>query len=227
MKKYIAFPFGVLTICLFVFGQPQSAAFRGDSRSKIRSQADNDRQLAETVKTVTNRSAEGLVQKRMPGRGVSLELDGRFQNAMLVRMDDYGKAESACIGSLGEANAFFGRDLETGAELPRTEFPAPSTADIERQYGMSAQEFNFYSELIKDAEIRRSLSPESATITIQNADAAGEGFNDATGMSAEGGNSATTLGQQRLNVFNFAASIWERVSRYKHADHGECQPSIR
>jgi len=73
---------------------------------------------------------------------------------------------------------------------------------------MSAREFNFYSELIKDAEIRRSLSPESATITIQNADAAGEGFNDATGMSAEGGNSATTLGQQRLNVFNFAASIW-------------------
>jgi len=35
-----------------------------------------------------------------------------------------------------------------------------------------------------------------------------EGFNDPTPVSPEGGNPGTTLGQQRLNVFNYAANIW-------------------
>ena len=57
-----------------------------------------------------------------------------------------------------------------------------------------------------------SLSASSATITIMNADGAGEGFNDQTPVAPIGGNSGTTLGEQRLNVFNYAASIWaERI----------------
>ena len=36
----------------------------------------------------------------------------------------------------------------------------------------------------------------------------GEGFNDLTPTSPIGGNTGTTLGRQRLNAFNFAASIW-------------------
>ena len=46
-----------------------------------------------------------------------------------------------------------------------------------------------------------------ANIVIVNNDSAGEGFNDATSVSAVGGNPATTLGQQRLNVFQRAADI--------------------
>ena len=46
-----------------------------------------------------------------------------------------------------------------------------------------------------------------ANIVIVNNDSAGEGFNDATSVSAVGGNLATTLGQQRLNVFQRAADI--------------------
>jgi PA domain len=47
-----------------------------------------------------------------------------------------------------------------------------------------------------------------ATITIVNMDSPGEGFNDPTPASPVGGNSGTTLGQQRLIVFQAAAATW-------------------
>lgn len=52
------------------------------------------------------------------------------------------------------------------------------------------------------------LAAHAATITIVNLDGAGEGFNDPTPVAPVGGNSGTTVGQQRLNVFTQAASIW-------------------
>lgn len=48
----------------------------------------------------------------------------------------------------------------------------------------------------------------AATITIVNSDAGGEGFNDATPAAPVGGNPGTTIGTQRLFVFQQAASIW-------------------
>jgi hypothetical protein len=48
----------------------------------------------------------------------------------------------------------------------------------------------------------------AATIVIQNGNAAGVGFNDPTPAAPVGGNPGTTLGQQRLNAFQAAASIW-------------------
>jgi hypothetical protein len=48
----------------------------------------------------------------------------------------------------------------------------------------------------------------AAVITIINNDGAGEGFNDPTPVAPVGGNTGTTLGQQRLNVFQKAADIW-------------------
>ncbi len=48
----------------------------------------------------------------------------------------------------------------------------------------------------------------SATIVILNNDAAGVGFNDPTPVAPVGNNTGTTLGQQRLNAFQFAANIW-------------------
>jgi hypothetical protein len=47
-----------------------------------------------------------------------------------------------------------------------------------------------------------------AKITINNINAAGVGFNDPTPAAAVGGNTGTTLGQQRLNAFKEAARIW-------------------
>ena len=48
----------------------------------------------------------------------------------------------------------------------------------------------------------------AATIVIQNLNAAGEGFNDATPAAPVGGNAGTTLGQQRLIAFQAAAEQW-------------------
>ncbi|HVN76264.1 MAG TPA: PA domain-containing protein [Thermoanaerobaculaceae bacterium] len=48
----------------------------------------------------------------------------------------------------------------------------------------------------------------AATITIVNGDPAGVGFNDPTVVAPVGGNSGTTLGQQRLIAFQAAADKW-------------------
>ena len=45
-------------------------------------------------------------------------------------------------------------------------------------------------------------------VILNDTDAPGTGFNDTTPVAPVGGNSGTTLGQQRLNAFTFAASIW-------------------
>ena len=47
-----------------------------------------------------------------------------------------------------------------------------------------------------------------ATIVIVNADAPDAGFNDPTPVAPVGGNCGTTLGMQRLVVFQKAAQIW-------------------
>ena len=53
----------------------------------------------------------------------------------------------------------------------------------------------------------------ATTISIVINDGAGEGFNDPTVVAPVGSNPGTTLGQQRLNVFQTAARIWSRVLR--------------
>lgn len=52
---------------------------------------------------------------------------------------------------------------------------------------------------------------QAATITLVNHDGPGEGFNDPTPVAPVGGNPGTTLGQQRLIAFQYAADIWGAV----------------
>jgi len=56
-----------------------------------------------------------------------------------------------------------------------------------------------------------SLAHAATTITIINKDDPGEGFNDPAPFMPVGGNTATTLGQARLNAFQYAANIWGRL----------------
>ncbi|HED52061.1 MAG TPA: hypothetical protein ENI83_00760, partial [Gammaproteobacteria bacterium] len=56
-----------------------------------------------------------------------------------------------------------------------------------------------------------SMEARATQIVISNLDGPGEGFNDLTVVTPVGGNPGTTLGQQRLNVFEHAAKIWEAV----------------
>lgn len=60
---------------------------------------------------------------------------------------------------------------------------------------------------------------QALEIVINNLDGAGEGFNDPTPATPVGGNSGTTLGAQRLIVFQTAADIWESVLDGPDADN--------
>ena len=59
-----------------------------------------------------------------------------------------------------------------------------------------------------------------ATVQIVNINAADVGFNDATPVAPQPGNAATTLGQQRLNVFQRAQRAGERVDRHAQRTGG-------
>jgi len=54
-----------------------------------------------------------------------------------------------------------------------------------------------------------ALPAAATTITINNVDAPGVGFNDPSPAAPVGGNPGTTLGAQRMFVFQTAASLWE------------------
>ncbi len=52
---------------------------------------------------------------------------------------------------------------------------------------------------------------QAATFTIVNLDGANEGFNDTTPATPIGGNTGTTIGEQRLIAFQFAADVWGAI----------------
>ena len=60
------------------------------------------------------------------------------------------------------------------------------------------------------AALGLALDAAATKITIVNADSAGVGFNDTSARTPVGGNAGTTLGEQRLNVFKYAAAFWEK-----------------
>lgn len=214
MKKLLLFGFWLLICCLLLVNQRQLTSVSAQNASGDKSGKSNgaaarslDKELAESIKKLTNRSAEGLKVETTED-GMMVDLQGRFQNVMLSKIDTDGEPAAACVTDLNEANSFFGRNLETGEFVPSYQYQKDYTLSPASRHGMSEREFEFYKRLIETAAERKAVYPESATITIVNNDGAGEGFNDTTAKSAEGGNSGATLGQQRLNLFNYAASIW-------------------
>jgi hypothetical protein len=185
------------------------SAQTNNETSSSRPDIQQDRMLADTIKRLTNRSTDGLVQQRgNSGSGFSVSLEDRFQNVMLSKIDVHGEPVAACITSVEEANAFFGKNLETGELISSNAFQKDDTASVAARHGMSEDEFLFYKKLIEDAAQKRALSPDAATINIVNADGEGEGFNDPTATAFEGGNTGATRGEQRLTLFQFAAAIW-------------------
>lgn len=62
--------------------------------------------------------------------------------------------------------------------------------------------------LLTAALLAVAVPASAATIVIVNNNAAGVGFNDPTPVAPVGGNPGTTLGAQRLFIFQHAASIW-------------------
>jgi hypothetical protein len=65
--------------------------------------------------------------------------------------------------------------------------------------------------LLTLAGLLGAFAASAADIVIVNQDGFNEGFNDPTPVAPVGGNPGTTLGEQRLIVFETAAQIWGRV----------------
>lgn len=170
--------------------------------------AEGDASLATLIKRLTDRSTDGLTEHRSADGTVGLDLGEGFQNVMVARSGADGEPVAACVTSLGEANAFFGRDLETGAPKNSMLPEKNEAANLAARHGMSEKEFLFFKKMIEDAAAQRAASPESASLNIVNGDGAGEGFNEPTVTTPEGGNNGLTRGEQRVNLFQFAASIW-------------------
>ncbi len=184
---------------------------RGKTHQISSQKNEHDKQLAELIQRFTNRSSDGLTETVKNDGSVSVDLEGRFQNLMLSRLNERGEPIAACVTSIAEANDFLGRDLHSGERFSRTSFLFEDLETIASRHGMTAAEYLFYSKLISEHTLQQAMmAPSSANIVISNSDGAGEGFNEATAafVVGEGGNMGLTRGQQRLNVFNFAASIW-------------------
>ena len=65
------------------------------------------------------------------------DLKGRFQNVALAKLGPQGRPLVGCVDSLPAANAFFGRNLETGQPLPAPPVSDNETARVAAQAGMS------------------------------------------------------------------------------------------
>ncbi len=206
MKKFPLLALFTVCFSVIIFNLPVTSNAKLERTPKP---DQKDPELARTIRRMTQRSTEGLTEKQLlGGGGVEMDLQGRFQDVPLAKIDEDGDPAVMCVASIGEANRFFGRDLETGQIYPADSFEAEYLATKRASRSeMSREEYSFYKNLIREAGDLQ-MSPNSASILIVNGDGPSEGFNDPTVVAPEGGNPGTTLGQQRMNLFNFAASIW-------------------
>ncbi|HEY6807069.1 MAG TPA: hypothetical protein VI306_26055 [Pyrinomonadaceae bacterium] len=89
------------------------------------------KQLADGLKTMLNKSTEGLEQVKNADGSVSMDLQGRFQNVAVARVNEDGTVEESCIDEPQQAATFFGIDPKLlgaepvkGAAQPTVKSPA-------------------------------------------------------------------------------------------------------
>jgi hypothetical protein len=70
------------------------------------------RKLAEGLKGMLNKSTEGLVEKHNHDGSVSVDLEGRFQNVTVARVNKDGTVSQSCVDNPRAAAAFFGIDAK-------------------------------------------------------------------------------------------------------------------
>jgi hypothetical protein len=215
MKRKFSFALALaFAAAFFIFEETHlfysvSAQNSGANQNPGASQAaPGDDRLAALIKRLTDRSTDQLAQRPAAHHSIAMDLGDGFQNVMLARQGSNGNPVTECVTSLAEANDFLGRDLETGAPIYSARNQSDEITKAAALHGIPRDEYLFYKKLIDDAAAQRAASPNTATLSIVNADGAGEGFNDPTAATPEGGNNGTTRGQQRLNLFQFAAGIW-------------------
>jgi hypothetical protein len=68
------------------------------------------RKLAAGLNQMVNQSTEGLVQVQHDDGSVSMDLEGRFQNVTVARVNKDGSVSQSCVDNPQAAGAFFGID---------------------------------------------------------------------------------------------------------------------
>lgn len=71
---------------------------------------DEARKLAAGLKQLVNQSTEGLAEVHHADGSVSTDLEGRFQNVTVARVNNDGSVTQSCVNSPQTAGAFFGID---------------------------------------------------------------------------------------------------------------------
>jgi hypothetical protein len=68
---------------------------------------DEARLVAAGITPLVNQSSDGLVQVRRPDGGVSMDLQGRFQNVLVAKKESDGTLTQGCVDNPDSAAAFF------------------------------------------------------------------------------------------------------------------------
>ena len=78
--------------------------------------------MAAGLKPMLNQSTEGLVSVQHPDGSVSMDLEDRFQNVTVARVNKDGTVTQSCVDNPRAAGAFFGIDpklIENAPDQPR------------------------------------------------------------------------------------------------------------
>jgi hypothetical protein len=75
-------------------------------------------QLAEGLAPMLDNSTDGLVQVNHADGSVSMDLEGRFQNVTVVRVNTNGTVEQSCVDNPRAAAKFFGIDRKLIENAP-------------------------------------------------------------------------------------------------------------
>jgi hypothetical protein len=74
--------------------------------------------LAAGLKPMLNKSSDGLVTIQHPDGSMSMDLQGRFQNVTVARVNKDGTVSQSCVDNPRAAGAFFGIDPQQIENAP-------------------------------------------------------------------------------------------------------------
>lgn len=99
--------------------------------------SDADERLADSLKNALSTSSEGLTEVTHPDGTVTVDLEGRFQNFSVAKVNPDGTITTECVSDAKEVDQFFGTgDAKTAAKPTandRTVKPIESTPKARRK----------------------------------------------------------------------------------------------
>jgi hypothetical protein len=175
-------------------------------------------ELGAEIERITNRSHSGLVAEKSADGIVSIDLQDRFQHALLLQVGDDNVPLSFCVNDVQQADIFFGRTLKTGAALsPEARLEHQKLIEAARLHGISPAEYQFYGDLIESSQLDSKSTGGAAgaptAFSFSYSDGVNEGFFSTAPklVPAPGNEAATNLGGQRRTILSAAAEVWASV----------------